>query len=111
MARMKMEQEQIGLEERQNALNEMQKEYDQEVAKLKAEFATKQGELEKEINNLKDLLATKQKNYEKLQTKTDHEVVEARMHAQKVERESQALLDKEIAKRDEKIGELTVFQN
>lgn len=104
MGRMKMELEQIGLEERQNALNELQKEYEQEIAKLRLDFTSKQSELDREINTLKEMLAAKNKDYERLQFKSDNDLVQARMYAQKVEREGQQLLDREIAKRDETIG-------
>lgn len=104
MGRLKMELEQIGLEEKQSALVKLKAEMEEEINTLKAQFEAKQAELNQEIANLKQLVATKQGDFDALQAKTDTQIVEARMFVQRAERESQAVLDREIAKREAIIG-------
>lgn len=104
-----MELEQIGLEEKQAGLNKMKAEYEEEIAELTAKFTSKQEELEVEIGSLKDMLNDKQKEYDALQAKTDAQIVEARMFVQRSERESQAVLDREVAKRESVIGKVVFF--
>lgn len=105
MGRLKMELEQIGLEDKHSALAKMKAEYEDELLELTAKFNSKQEELEKEISDLKQIIASKQKDYEALQERSDSQIVEARMFVERAERENQAVLDTEIAKRESIIGE------
>uniref|UniRef100_A0A336KS93 CSON014246 protein n=1 Tax=Culicoides sonorensis TaxID=179676 RepID=A0A336KS93_CULSO len=100
MARLKMELEQIGLEEKQEALAKLRKETDEELTALTSTFTAKQEELEQEITSLKQMLEDKQKEYEELQAKSDTQMMETRLYLDRAERENQAILDKEIRKRE-----------
>lgn len=109
MARLKTELEQVGLEEKQSALNKMRTEYEDELVLLQVKFTSKQEELEAEIASAKEMVAKKQEEYNELQAKTDTQIVESRMFIQRAERENQAVLDREIEKRENIIGNLFSF--
>lgn len=108
MSRLKMELEQIGLEEKQEALAKLRRETDEELTALTSTFTAKQEELEQEIASLKEMLENKQKEYEELQAKSDSQMMETRMYLDRAERDNQTTLDREIRKRESIIGEYSI---
>ncbi|XP_063699978.1 repetitive organellar protein-like isoform X2 [Culicoides brevitarsis] len=100
MARLKMELEQIGLEEKQEALAKLRKETDEELQALTSTFTAKQEELEQEIASLKEALEKKQQEYVELQAKSDSTMMETRQYLDRAERDSQVALEREIRKRE-----------
>lgn len=105
MARLKMELEQIGLEEKQEGIAKLRRETDEELTALTSTFTAKQEELEQEIASLKEMLDNKQKDYEELQAKSDTHMMETRQYLDRAERDNQVTLDREIRKRESIIGE------
>lgn len=104
MARLKMELEQIGLEEKQEALAKLRRETDEELTALTSTFTAKQEELEQEIASLKEMLEKKQNEYAELQAKSDTTMMETRQYLDRAERDNQMTLEKEIKKRESIIG-------
>lgn len=104
MARLKMELEQIGLEEKQEALAKLRRETDEELTALTSTFTAKQEELEQEITSLKEMLEKKQNEYAELQAKSDTTMMETRQYLDRAERDNQMTLEKEIKKRESIIG-------
>ncbi|XP_021711061.1 uncharacterized protein LOC5564138 isoform X3 [Aedes aegypti] len=106
MNRLKMELEQMYIEERVAAINKFKREALEETEALKHKFNMRERQLKEEIESLKSTIQLQKQAMEAAQTEADHRLVQSRMFVERAEREHETILAKEVSKRDQIIDNL-----
>ncbi|XP_058838317.1 putative leucine-rich repeat-containing protein DDB_G0290503 isoform X2 [Topomyia yanbarensis] len=108
MSRLKYELEQMHMEERLSAIAKLKKEALEETEALTHKFNVREKQLKNEIDSLKAKLKKQKQAMEDAQTEADAKLVQSRMFVERAEREHEAILEKEMSKRDQIIEDLKV---
>ncbi|XP_058467130.1 plectin isoform X1 [Malaya genurostris] len=106
MSRLKFELEQMHMEERLSAIAKLKKEALEETEALTHKFTTREKQLKDEIDSLKAKLKKQKQAMDDAQTEADSKLMQSRMFVERAEREHEAILDKEVSKRDQIIESL-----
>ncbi|XP_065086929.1 interaptin-like isoform X2 [Ochlerotatus camptorhynchus] len=106
MNRLKVELEQMHMEERISAINKIKREALEETEALKHKFNMRERQLKEEIESLKATIARQRQTMEQAQTDTDYKMVQSRMFVERAEREHETILEREVSKRDQIIENL-----
>ncbi|XP_053683361.1 restin homolog [Sabethes cyaneus] len=106
MNRLKIELEQMHIEERLSAIEKIKREALQETEALSHKFNMREKQLKEEIDTLKAKLIRQKQAMEDAQTEADARLVQSRMFVERAEREHEAVLAREVGKRDEIIENL-----
>ncbi|XP_062564757.1 uncharacterized protein LOC134227360 isoform X2 [Armigeres subalbatus] len=106
MNRLKMELEQIYIEERVAALNKFKRDALEETEALKHKFNMREKQLKEEIESLKATVQEQKHAMEVAQTEADHKLMQSRMFVERADREHEAILAREVSKRDQIIDNL-----
>ncbi|XP_055623798.1 uncharacterized protein LOC129767186 isoform X2 [Toxorhynchites rutilus septentrionalis] len=106
MNRLKSELEQTYMEERVSAINKIKKEALEETEALTNEFHLRERQLKEEIDSLKATLQKQRQAMENAQSEADNKLLQARMFVERADRDHEAILSKEVSKREQVIENL-----
>ncbi|XP_055530875.1 uncharacterized protein LOC129721845 isoform X2 [Wyeomyia smithii] len=106
MNRLKVELEQMHIEERLSAIEKIKREALEETEALSHKFNAREKQLKDEIDTLKANLKRQKQAMEDAQTEADARLLQSRMFVERAEREHEAILAREVSKRDEIIENL-----
>ncbi|XP_055594060.1 uncharacterized protein LOC129745170 isoform X2 [Uranotaenia lowii] len=106
MNRLKMELEQMYLEERITAIDKIKKEALQETEALMHKFNMRERQLKEEIESLKGVVEKQRKLMAETQSEADVKVLQWKMYADKADRDHEMILARETNRREELVESL-----
>ncbi|XP_058124724.1 uncharacterized protein LOC131285405 [Anopheles ziemanni] len=106
MNRLKVELEQMHMEERKSAIEKIQRETLAETEALSQRFNAREQQLKNEIESLKATVEQQKSAMANAQSEADQKLVQSRMYVERAEREHEQKLAKEMVEKNEIIDNL-----
>lgn len=101
LTRLKNELESVYVDERRNALDQLQNEHIEELRVLTSRYTSNEDELRSELQELQEQFEQKQQEFLDLREKSDNTVLQTRMHLERADHDYQVAMCREEEKREE----------